>query len=182
MLDGWIPLLAGSTGSELACKLVLQWTDGLRQKQDKVIEYTLDGEDTVYCTVTGVGKSAAFVLPILIHQELARHALLYPNHPKLPQGAREKPVTVVVMPTKGLAGSMVRLPHNSFANYWEKQPGSWAKEGIWYRHIPLVLGYIEWCMLNWNWSGGANNLLWEVLAHFYWPRASFWSWLHCNHW
>ena len=103
--------------NELARKLVPQWTDGLCQKQDKVIGYTLDGEDTVYCTATGGGKSAAFVLPILIHQELARHASLYPNHPKLPQGAKEKPVAVVVTPAKGLAGSMVRLPHNSFANY-----------------------------------------------------------------
>ncbi len=103
--------------NELTFKLVPQWTDGLHQKQDEVIGYMLDGEDTVYCTATGGGKSAAFVLPILIHQKLAQHALLYPNHPKLSQGAKEKPVAVVVMPTKGLAGSMVHLPHNSSANY-----------------------------------------------------------------
>ena len=68
---------------KLARKLVPQWTDGLRQKQDEVIGYLLDGEDMVYCTATGGGKSAAFLLPILFHQELAQNLSLYPHHPKL---------------------------------------------------------------------------------------------------
>ena len=72
-----------------------------------MIGYFLDGEDTVYCMATGGGKSAAFSLPILIHQELARNPSLYSHHLKLLQGAKVKPVGVVVMPMKGLAGSMV---------------------------------------------------------------------------
>ena len=103
--------------NKLARKLVPQWTDGLRQKQDKVIGHLLDREDTVYCMATGGGKSAAFSLPILIHQELTQNLSLYSHHLKLLQGAKAKPVGVVVMATKGLAGSMVHsqrlsVPYN----------------------------------------------------------------------
>jgi hypothetical protein len=61
--------------NDLVQKLVPQWTDGLRQQQDEVIAYILDGEDTIYSTAPGGGKSAAIALPILIPQELAQKSL-----------------------------------------------------------------------------------------------------------
>ena len=64
------------------------------------------------CSVTtGSGKSALFIVPILVHQELAAHPHLYPNHSK---NAHSLPAGVVVTPTKGLVGNLVRFTINTW--------------------------------------------------------------------
>ena len=91
--------------NQLVKKLVPQWTNGLREQQDDVVAYILYGEDTLYCTATGGGKSATFIVPILVHRELHRNRHLYPTIPQT--RVREKPVGIVVTPTKGLANNLV---------------------------------------------------------------------------
>ena len=51
---------------------------------------------------TGDGKSAAFQVPILVHDEIAQHPELCPGFK-----ARKKAVGIVVMPTKGLGMNIV---------------------------------------------------------------------------
>jgi superfamily II DNA/RNA helicase len=85
--------------------LVPAWKDGLRQSQDDVICRILDGKEVVYCTATGGGKSAAFMVPILVHQYLYGRENVLPGVWK--KKVRQYPVGLVVTPTKGLAGNIV---------------------------------------------------------------------------
>ncbi|KAF5346591.1 hypothetical protein D9758_013448 [Tetrapyrgos nigripes] len=84
-------------------KRVPQWTDGLKDGQSKVVTRILDGEKVLWIAATGEGKSAAFQVPVLVHEELRRDPELCPGFV-----AKEKPIGIVVTPTKGLATNIVR--------------------------------------------------------------------------
>jgi superfamily II DNA/RNA helicase len=94
------------TLNALVKRLVPAWKDGLHQSQDDVICQILDGKEVVYCTATGGGKSAAFMVPILVRQYLYGRENVLPGVWK--KKVRQYPVGLVVMPTKGLAGNIVR--------------------------------------------------------------------------
>ncbi|KAF5335894.1 hypothetical protein D9758_017548 [Tetrapyrgos nigripes] len=83
-------------------KRVPQWTDGLKDGQSKVVTRILDGEKVLWIAATGEGKSAAFQVPVLVHEELRRDPELCPGFV-----AKEKPIGIVVTPTKGLATNIV---------------------------------------------------------------------------
>ncbi|THU96621.1 hypothetical protein K435DRAFT_594534, partial [Dendrothele bispora CBS 962.96] len=51
---------------------------------------------------TGAGKSAAFQVPIIVHEEIQRNPSLYPG-----LKGKKLPVGLIVTPTKGLAGNIV---------------------------------------------------------------------------
>ncbi|KAF7339867.1 p-loop containing nucleoside triphosphate hydrolase protein [Mycena venus] len=84
-------------------KVLPQWKDGLRPVQEELVAPILDGAAILCCTATGDGKSAAFSVPILVLNEYNANRHLYP--PNLP--TRERPVGLVVTPTKGLADNIV---------------------------------------------------------------------------
>lgn len=92
--------------NKLVKKLIPAWHNGLREQQDDVLGFILDGEDVFYSTATGGGKTAAIVVPVLVHWELKQNGHLYPSTPQT--RIREKPVGLVVTPTKGLADNLVR--------------------------------------------------------------------------
>ncbi|KAJ7602828.1 hypothetical protein FB45DRAFT_727105, partial [Roridomyces roridus] len=54
-------------------------------------------------TATGDGKSALFIVPILVHLEVSKRPNDFPDFP----GIRAHPVLVVITPTKGLASNIV---------------------------------------------------------------------------
>ena len=80
------------------------WTTGLYPFQADCITRILDGEDLLCCTATGDRKSALFMVPIIVHVELWEQKEKYRD---FATNAREKPVGIVVTPTKGLAGNLV---------------------------------------------------------------------------
>ncbi len=86
-------------------KRVSQWKTGLRSHQLDAITRILDRRDVLYCVATGQGKSASFMVPLLVHHELHESPALYPSFAST---AKEAAVGVVVTPTKGLATSLVR--------------------------------------------------------------------------
>ncbi|KAJ7788772.1 hypothetical protein B0H14DRAFT_2398057, partial [Mycena olivaceomarginata] len=58
-----------------------QWQDSFCPAQLKLFVRILDGEDIFYSMATGDGKSALFVMPIIVFKELALHSELYPDLP-----------------------------------------------------------------------------------------------------
>lgn len=80
-----------------------QW-ERLRDFQQEWIPLVLDGQNLVAFTATGDGKSALFVVPVLVHLEVSNHPALYPNI-----SVRDQVVVMVITPTKALATSIVRL-------------------------------------------------------------------------
>ncbi|KAJ8089134.1 hypothetical protein PM082_014382 [Marasmius tenuissimus] len=95
-------------GLDLLKKLVStaipSWTNGLRPFQQAAIPKILDGDNVLCCTATGGGKSALFIIPILVHLH-ARNGTVFQG--RTVKNIRDKPVGVVVTPTKGLAGNLV---------------------------------------------------------------------------
>ncbi|KAE9395063.1 hypothetical protein BT96DRAFT_795464, partial [Gymnopus androsaceus JB14] len=77
---------------------------------------------------TGDGKSAAFQVPILVHDKISRHPELYPGIL-----ARKNTVGVIAIPTKGLATNIVKecddLGISAFA-YTHENITRANKEGI----------------------------------------------------
>ena len=85
-----------------------QWKDGLRPHQLESISLILDHQDLLCCVATGSRKTALYMVPILVHQELDNNPSLYPED--YVKKAHRLPVGVVVTPTKGLACNLVRSP------------------------------------------------------------------------
>lgn len=77
-------------------KLISSWLNGLQDFQLDLVTSTLDGVD-------GDGKSAAFIIPILVLQEMARNPQDYPNLPYT-----SNPISLVIStPTKDLSRNLV---------------------------------------------------------------------------
>ena len=97
-----------STGLELLDKIIAKqvpsWHTGLREGQREAIVKVLDGEDVFWIAATGVGKSATFQVPLLVHDEISQNPDLYPGIE-----GRTKAVGVVIMPTKGLGCNIVHI-------------------------------------------------------------------------
>ncbi|KAJ6622153.1 hypothetical protein B0H10DRAFT_1788551, partial [Mycena sp. CBHHK59/15] len=70
--------------------------------QLKLVVCILDGEDILCCMATGNGKSALFVVPIIILQEMSHTPHLYPDLPVC-----TLPIRLVITPTKGLATNII---------------------------------------------------------------------------
>jgi superfamily II DNA helicase RecQ len=89
--------------NDIVRKRAPAWTSGLKDGQRSVISKILDGENVLWIAATGEGKSAAFQVPILVHDELGRNPGMCPR-----LKAKEKPVGIVVTPNKGLSANIVR--------------------------------------------------------------------------
>ncbi|KAF5347838.1 hypothetical protein D9758_013821 [Tetrapyrgos nigripes] len=83
-------------------KRIPAWTNGLKMEQRDVIGKILDGEKVLWLAATGIGKSAAFQVPIIVCEEIRDNPSLYPG-----LKVQKLPVGLVVMPTKGLVGNIV---------------------------------------------------------------------------
>ncbi|KAJ8074036.1 hypothetical protein PM082_012327 [Marasmius tenuissimus] len=89
---------------QIVSRAISSWSGGLRPFQATAIARILDGEDVLCCTATGGGKSALFMVPILAHLALRNGEIV---NGREAWNIREKPVGIVVTPTKGLAGDLV---------------------------------------------------------------------------
>ncbi|KIJ92170.1 hypothetical protein K443DRAFT_108621, partial [Laccaria amethystina LaAM-08-1] len=92
-----------NTINTIVKKLVPNWTNGLHAVQLELVSAILDGKDSLCCTATGEGKSAAFSIPTLVLLEYNKH----PNTYVAGLPTRKRPIGVVVTPTKGLADNIV---------------------------------------------------------------------------
>ena len=99
----WRDPIGRETTQKIVKKLLPTWTNGLQDFQLDIITPTLDGIDGMLLTATGDGKSAAFMIPILVLQEMARNPLEYPDLPRT-----SKPIGLVITPTKGLSRNLVK--------------------------------------------------------------------------
>lgn len=88
---------------DIVLKRIPRWPSGLKKGQREAIIRILDEQDVFWITATGDGKSAAFQVPILVHDEISQHPELYPG-----VEARKKAIGVIAVPTKGLAANIVR--------------------------------------------------------------------------
>ncbi|KAK7060765.1 mRNA splicing protein prp28 [Paramarasmius palmivorus] len=86
-------------------KRIPQWKDGLKPHQREPIAEILDLMQVMYITGTGDGKSALFIVPILVHLEISQNTRKYPQF-NVP--IKKKPVGIVIAPTKGLANNIVK--------------------------------------------------------------------------
>ena len=84
-------------------KLIPNWTNGLHAVQLELVSAILDGKDLLCCTATGDGKSAAFSILTLVLLEYNKHPDVYLAGLR----TRQRPIGVVVTPTKGLADNIV---------------------------------------------------------------------------
>jgi ATP-dependent helicase YprA (DUF1998 family) len=91
------------TVKQIVQKEIPQWKDVLYPSQETIVVRVLDGEDILCCMTTGGGKSAMFAVPIVILWEMAQNPHLYPDLP-----VHALPIGLVITPTKGLAGNIVR--------------------------------------------------------------------------
>jgi superfamily II DNA/RNA helicase len=80
------------------------WTNGLSTAQLQLVSLILEGSDVLYVNATGSGKSCAFSIPIIVWNEYNVNPELYPRNLR----TFEKPVGLVITPTKGLAYNLVR--------------------------------------------------------------------------
>ncbi|KAJ7801965.1 hypothetical protein B0H14DRAFT_3782106 [Mycena olivaceomarginata] len=99
----WQDDLGRKTIGDIVKKVIPAWTNGLRPVQEDLVSAILDGDDILYCTATGDGKSAAFSVPILVLDEYTINPQLYPAGLRSRVGL----VGVVVMLIKGLANNIV---------------------------------------------------------------------------
>nr|GAT53611.1 predicted protein [Mycena chlorophos] len=76
----------------------------LHERQLPSILHILDGQDCIHASATGDGKSALFLAPLLCHLAVSAEPERYPE---FAGQVRERPVGIVVMPTKGLARNVV---------------------------------------------------------------------------
>ncbi|KIY66073.1 P-loop containing nucleoside triphosphate hydrolase protein [Cylindrobasidium torrendii FP15055 ss-10] len=86
----------------IVAKLVPKWPNGLRTEQEEPVLRILDGEDLLLTTATGRGKSALFIVPLLVHREVASNPTHYAGF-----SCKSTPVGLVITPTKGLASNIV---------------------------------------------------------------------------
>ncbi|KAJ6548111.1 hypothetical protein DFH09DRAFT_1504583 [Mycena vulgaris] len=98
----WQSPVGRETIQEIIKKVVPIWKDGLRPVQEDLTSAIMVGDDLLFCTATGGGKSAAFSASILILNEYNAHPTLHPAG--LP--THVNPVGIVVNPTKGLAANI----------------------------------------------------------------------------
>ncbi|KAJ6449538.1 hypothetical protein C8R45DRAFT_849659, partial [Mycena sanguinolenta] len=91
------------TINRIVQKVIPAWTVGLRPLQMDLVVAILDGDDVLFCTATGDGKSAAFSVPHLVLQEYNAYPELYLRGLRTRIGA----VGIVVTPTKGLTNNIV---------------------------------------------------------------------------
>ncbi|THU94697.1 P-loop containing nucleoside triphosphate hydrolase protein [Dendrothele bispora CBS 962.96] len=98
----WTDSLGADTLKQIVSRRVLQWTNGLHDYQVEPLQIVLDQQDLLFISGTGCGKSAFFIIPIVVHQEILAHPNLYPAFP-----VKKNPVVIVVTPTKGLANSII---------------------------------------------------------------------------
>lgn len=89
---------------DIVSKRIPGWVTGLKEGQREAIVRILNDEDVFWIAATGDGKSAAFQVPVLVHEEISQHPELYPG-----VLARRKAVGVIAVPTKGLATNIVRI-------------------------------------------------------------------------
>lgn len=87
---------------DIVLKRIPRWTTGLNKGQKEVIVRILHEQDVFWITATGDGKSAAFQVPILVHDEISQHPELYHG-----VEARKNAIGVIAVPTKGLAANIV---------------------------------------------------------------------------
>ncbi|THU94752.1 P-loop containing nucleoside triphosphate hydrolase protein [Dendrothele bispora CBS 962.96] len=80
-----------------------QWTTGLRTWQLETIPIILTRQNLFSIAATGEGKSALYIVPILVHLELSEKSESYPSFV-----VRDHPVVIVVTPTKALSTSIIR--------------------------------------------------------------------------
>jgi superfamily II DNA helicase RecQ len=102
----WRDPIGRETTQKIVKKLLPTWKNGLQDFQLDIVTPTLDGVDGMLLTATGDGKSAAFMIPILVLQEMARNPLEYPDLPRM-----SKPIGLVITPTKGLSRNLVSTNH-----------------------------------------------------------------------
>lgn len=60
-------------------KQIPAWNEGLRGFQKEAIGTVLDLGDFLGITATGDGKSAAFFVPLMVHDEILKHPELCPQ-------------------------------------------------------------------------------------------------------
>ncbi|KAF9010903.1 hypothetical protein BDZ89DRAFT_1143429 [Hymenopellis radicata] len=90
------------TLQEIVKKKIPTWKDGLREAQLEFIPPILDNTNVLCIETTGGGKSAAFSVPIIVHNEVSANPSLYPRF-----SCRKYAVGIVITPTNGLAGDIV---------------------------------------------------------------------------
>lgn len=83
-------------------KWIPAWSDGLRGFQKQAIGTVLNLGDFLGITATGNGKSAAFFVPLMVHDEILKNPELCPRFKP-----KSHAVGIVVTPTKGLASNIV---------------------------------------------------------------------------
>jgi superfamily II DNA/RNA helicase len=103
-LSSWTSPEGHELLNSIVTKRIPAWKDGLREFQAQSIAKILAGKHLLCCTATGDGKSALFAVPILAHMEINSNPSEYPKVP-----TRTRPFGLVVTPTNGLAGNIVRL-------------------------------------------------------------------------
>lgn len=72
----WRDPIGRETAQKIVKKLLPTWKNGLQDFQLDIVTPTLDGVDGMLLTATGDGKSAAFMILILVLQEMARNPLI----------------------------------------------------------------------------------------------------------
>jgi superfamily II DNA helicase RecQ len=102
-----------SEGGKLIIQSIVRsatpWKDGLRPQQLEIVSLVLDGIDFLYIDATGSGKSCAFSIPIVILNEYNKSPETY----GMGYRTKEKPVGLVITPTKGLGYNLVRTQNPS---------------------------------------------------------------------
>ncbi|KIM80574.1 hypothetical protein PILCRDRAFT_822305 [Piloderma croceum F 1598] len=87
----WRDPIGRETTQKIIKKLLPTWKNGLQDFQLDIVMPTLNGVDGMLLTATGDGKSAAFMIPILVLQEMACNPLEYPDLPRT-----SKPIRLVI--------------------------------------------------------------------------------------
>jgi ATP-dependent helicase YprA (DUF1998 family) len=100
----WTSLNGIETLNRVVSRCIPQWSNGLHEHQAPPISRVLNKEHVLLFTGTGSGKSALFIVPLIVHRELSQHPNDYP-----PLRVQENAVAIVITPTKGLANSIVSL-------------------------------------------------------------------------
>ncbi|KAF7970762.1 hypothetical protein HWV62_23100 [Athelia sp. TMB] len=98
----WQDEIGLETIKAIISKKVPQWPTGLFDWQLPLIAKILDGESLLCCTATSDGKSALFGATAVILVEISQYPSLYPPLPR-----KDKPVSIVITPTKGLSSNIV---------------------------------------------------------------------------
>ncbi|KAK7445431.1 hypothetical protein VKT23_014850 [Stygiomarasmius scandens] len=90
----------------IVSRCIPQWPDGLREWQLDAISTILNRQSLFAIAATGEGKSALYIIPVLVHLELSQHPDSYPSF-RTPIPSRSHPVVLVITPTKALATNLI---------------------------------------------------------------------------